>query len=896
MLKCHIIANPELKAEVFESLFTSNRCWVVSDLESKFWMQRFLRNKVQSIVAADRVVRASELWQKIILQIDPQWQVLSPILAKLLIEKWMGESAQTQLSQKDSAKAFQTIGQILPLLTHEQAKDALEEWFQEDPKSKERWNEWYQAGSMLWQSFYKKKMIPMEWMKAVLINEELDHLAPDSYVFDLGLDIDDVESELALNLSRNWDVDIIIPESEVENEVYSQLIARCTPQYYDNTFEPPQRFYKKFPSMLSEVKEVVAQSRRWLDEGIDPKDIAILSPVIENYWPTLSEYLIVEGIPVDKDVVTPLSQIEIYQSWLAKMRVALGKMQGGEGEQIFYSENDEPKIPYQDYKTLFTNIYEVADFKRSELLFADLPAAIHPQKPLKFGAFLQWSLTLLPHSQWSKVLQRVADLDEAYGINEEFNMEMWVQYLENYFSRSEKTIELGDPEGIAVLSINAATHRPFKKIAILGLSEANLIDDSNTALHWTDIETIKVKFGFNLPHPDRCKVQNLLLWLERKELQELILMHSETDFTGTFQAPSVYWLRGALESAESLELQTPGSTRWDQVMQSDPLVLKRGSEQDQHTCAQLIARDLGQQGYPQITFQNLSLSASSLEDYFKCPFILYAKKSLGLSELPSLDLDIDRMTNGQLIHKICEIIIGEQKFILIDSQIDAIIENARSALDVVVYSDEIWKFLKPYYFNVTKAFIEFELQWRSDHPQTQTFALEKSVQTKIDIASGELRFSQQGTIPFRGFIDRIDTNGAGQYAILDYKSTGASLTQHSSWIKNGNLQLAIYSLALLEGAIDGEQKDVVGAFYYVLKDLDRSKGFVVQDADSQFLDQARKKFTREDWQQLLGDTKNLVKLIIDDILAGKIVARPHKEDQCKKCDWNGLCRYPALNQ
>lgn len=893
MLNCHIIASPELKDQVYQNLSDMDRCWVVSDLESKFWMQTFLREKKQTVMASDRVLRASELWQKFLLQIDPQWQVLSPILAKLLIEKWMSEITYGNLSQKDSRRAYQTIGQILPLLTHEQAQDVMGEWFEEDSKSKDRWENWYLMGSTLWQAFAQKKMIPMEWMKAVLINEELDHLPVDTYVFDLGLEMDDVESELALNLSRTMDVDIIIPEAEKDNEVYSQLIARCHPQYYSTEHGDAQKTYKKFPSMLSEVKEVVAQVRQWLDAGIAPESIAILSPVIENYWPTLSEYLIVEGIPVDKDVVTPLSQIEVYQSWLAKMRIALGKMQGFEGEQIFFSETESPKLSYKDYKTLFTNIYDVADFKRSNLLSDDLPTHMSPQKRVKFGEFLQWSLSLLSDSQWVKVLQRIGELDEAYGINEEFPLEMWVQYLENYFSRSEKTIEQGQRHGVAVLSLTAAAHRPFQKMAILGLSESNLVDDANTALHWTDIETIKTKFGFNLPHPDRLKMESLLHWLEKKNVQEFILMHSETDFTGAFQAPSVYWLQGALREQASLDLHSPSATRWDQVMQSDPLWLQRMPVENQVLCANMVDRDLGLAPYPNIPFHNLSLSASSLEEYFKCPFRFYALKGLGLSDLPSLDIDIDHMTKGQLIHKICEIIVADGNFSLSIDVIDGIVERARTELEMVVYSDEIWKFLKPYYVKTTKGFVQFEQQWRKEYPHTQTFALEQEVQTKISVENGDIRFSQQGEIPFRGYIDRIDTNGEGQYVILDYKSSGYGLTQPSSWLKNGSLQLAIYSLALIEGSIGNQAMDVVGAFYYVLKDLDRKKGAAITEADPSFI--PSKKFSREDWLRLLGETKTMVNEIIESIMTGRIQTQPHKEKQCEQCDWSDLCRYPALN-
>lgn len=895
MLTCHITQGPDLKTQVIESLIDKDCRWIVSDLETKFWMQSVLRGH-HSIICSDHVLRASELWQNFLLKIDPEWQILPPQLAQFLIEKWMIEilnQNEFKLSNKDCRRAYQTIGQILPLLSHFQGADAMNDWFAESEAAKERWYDWYQMGLLLWQRFLEKKLIPMEWMKAVLLNEPVETLSQNHFVFDLGLDIDDVESELILNLSRGMDVDVIIPESEIENETYSDLISRCQPINYERKHSLGKRVYKKFPSQLSEVKEAVTKVRTWLDDGVEASDIAIVSPAIENYWPTLSEYLEVEGVEVDKSVVTPLSQFEIYQSWLAKMRLSLNEMKLSDGQQIVFSEVDKPIVNYDKFVSLFTNVYEIEDYSRLEVLQQQIPHRVDPNEQVSFDLFLKWSIHLLDQKDWWSLVKRFPDFDEVMVVQEKLSYKKWLEFFENYFSRTEEKIKSGQEGGVAILLPSAALNRPFKKIFVMGLSENNITEKQDTALHWTDIESIKIKFGFNLPHADRFKMLDKLRWLDLKNCEEIYLSLAETDFSGQFQAPSLYWLKGAIESEHTMSLDSPGHTRWDQLMGADPFCDWSKTSLDANLITEFLKRDRGDVKCEGAQLPSLSLSASSLEEYFKCPFRFFAQKGLGLSQLPSLDLDIDYMTRGRLIHKICEDLLASDQLTKTPQEIEALVEHARAAIDMPIYNNEIWSFLKPFYLELTQNFIKFELEWRNKFPKTKTLHLEKSLKTKIALAEDGFHFSEKGEIPFRGVIDRIDSNGEGQVAILDYKTSGAGLRQYGSWLKNGKLQLALYSLALMEGVAQSKLENVVGAFYYVMKGLERSKGFVLKDADSEFL--PSKKMSREDLDQLLLEMKEKVGSMVRSIINGETGPEPHEDKICETCEWNKICRYPQLN-
>ncbi len=905
MLTCHLISQPDLKAKIFQDFMKNEAQWIVNDLETKFSLQSLVRshnkkniNTDQSIsyLMGEPVLRASELWQKLLHKVDPDWQVLSSQFAQYLVEKWIQEilaQKKLKISAKDFKKAFQTMGQILPLLSHFQGSEALEEWFQENSEAQERWFDWYFLGRELWDKFYQKKMIPQEWMKAVLINESFDSLTAKHYVFDLGFDIDDVEIELIINISRLCDVEVLLPNSDSAKEAYDSLLQISQQKNYQAEPINIVKTYKKLPTMLSEVKEAVSTTRKWIDSGIDPRSIAIVSPVIENYWPTLSEYLMVEGVSFDKSILAPLSQIEFYQNWLSKMRLSLNEGDGLDGEQILFSEEEVPALNFTNYQSSFQNIYDINDFKRAKELKKHIPDPVEKAQYLSFQEFINWSLQLAPKKEWALFSELFQNFDDIHFAKEKLTRIRWFEFFETYLARSEKKIIQADSSGIHVLSVTAALGRPLKRIFMLGLSENNLIENQNTSLHWRDIESIKLNFGFSLSHADRMKMIDRLYWLESKNLDELILTHSEAHFSGRFQAPSLFWLKGAIEEGQSLELSSPTPTRWDELIKSEP-VKDIPLVSDEHLRREnAIQRDLGLSDEKEFLPKALSLSASSLEEYFKCPFRFYAQKSLHLTNLPSLDLDVDRMTRGKLIHKICEIILNQNKLILTDDEINELLEESRKQIEMEVYNDSLWQFVKPYYLKMTQLFLEEERQWRIKYPHTYPFDQEAELKTNILLEDGELTFSAQNGIPFRGYIDRIDTNNDGLFAIVDYKSSGNSLHQYTSWIKNGHFQLLLYSLALMEGALGGEKKEVASASYFVMNKFERNQGFFINDADPLFV--SSKKTTRLDRDQLLSEFKKSITEIISAIQEGQMSPKPKDDLVCQTCQWNKICRYPKLN-
>ena len=342
MLVCHKVYHPHQKEKILKTLIKPRSLWIVSSLQHKFLAQLSRIQWGTGLIPSDVVLRASELWERILLEHQPQWHILDLNLATLFIEKWLPECVRNQnlhLSSFDAPRVYQTVGQILPLLCHDLGHEAIEEWFSQSLEAKDRWYSWYKASAYLWEKFLSQKMIPQEWVKGVLVHEDM--ASGESFIFDLGLDMNDVEGELILNLSYRSDVQVLVPNTKDLLPSYQKLldVGQVVESAKDSFHSHSE--YKKFPSQLSEIKEVVAQVRVWMEEGTPAHKIAVVSPVIENYWPTLSEHFLIEGIIFNKNITSPLSQFEIYQFWLSALRLSLGQGESLRWGAIFLPRRQE---------------------------------------------------------------------------------------------------------------------------------------------------------------------------------------------------------------------------------------------------------------------------------------------------------------------------------------------------------------------------------------------------------------------------------------------------------------------------------------------------------------------------------------------------------------------------
>jgi len=271
--------------------FDPNQCtWVVSDLQSKWEIQERLL-QTEMVLEEEAVLRASEFWSRLLFRWTPEWSLISKELFDQWIWSWMKSTDIQWLKSTDSASLLhQHLEVFIPLFLEDPQGELMEEWFQNNPDSVIKWRHVYEVCKKLWEDVRELKLVSPALVPMVLLHEfEEQNLSevlwPRKIILDLGPRPLGVEKSLFQILAQQGH-DIEFLETQVDVSQIS-LIGDL----------------KRLPTQLGEAKEAVSRVRNLLDQGIAPQDIAILAPDIEAFWPSLSFFLKVEGVPVNKNFV-----------------------------------------------------------------------------------------------------------------------------------------------------------------------------------------------------------------------------------------------------------------------------------------------------------------------------------------------------------------------------------------------------------------------------------------------------------------------------------------------------------------------------------------------------------------------------------------------------------------
>ena len=135
----------------------------------------------------------------------------------------------------------------------------------------------------------------------------------------------------------------------------------------------------------------------------------------------------------------------------------------------------------------------------------------------------------------------------------------------------------------------------------------------------------------------------------------------------------------------------------------------------------------------------------------------------------------------------------------------------------------------------------------------------------------------------RGRIDRVDLDGAGHAAIVDYK--GSQAYPVAKWAPDGRLQVALYMLAVRE--LLGVEP--VAGFYQATSGKDQDMRGVVLE-DSPLADDAVKtdRVPAEELDAILSDAAARAEEVARRLVAGALEARP------ESCGWESKCQYPEV--
>jgi RecB family exonuclease len=903
-------ARPEAKRDLFAQFEPSSAAWVVSDLQSKWHLQKELLARF-GVLEQSCVLRATELWKHFAFQLRPDLRLLSPELAQTLIWNWI------EPLRLPWAKSPQAVPVILKqmqmwmsLLSDPRHQEVMPEWFAANPEAYVRWGHWFELCAQIWQRCSDENLVMVNWLPAILLNEDLSRLQwSRALTFDLGAQISQVEGQLVRELARLFDVKLIFPEAPwvalMQNTLrpYDDLLGE--PYRGDVAWQPKvdaSLEFGRFSTALAEVKDALANVRRWLDAGVAPAAIAVVAPDIEEYWPALQMYAAQEGLPVSKPLTARLGGFVEMAQWMASLRTGLSKVSAADLEVFLFADQESPRLSCDEFRVLFTHVYDSYDLRRAEHLFTAQPEILPADQVLGVAEFLAWSLKFWhARAEASRLTALLQVVGQEVPPELALLPAQWLSYLEGILARRETTLLAGDETGIWCVALSSSDWIPATHGVFLNLSEGALRQLDTSPVSAGEAQKIFADTGYAVGTNDHQELEFELLWFLNREWSELRLSFAGTDFAGRVLTPSKLWMWAAFSNDKLLEKPVaPMATRWDEIQRLPLAELAKLREWSGPRVVAMetgLARDVSTEVNSWSASLSERISASSLEKYWRCPFVYAAERKLKLNDEPALDLDLDRRTRGSLLHALAEELSLEPlRFERTDEELAALVDEVREKESIRLGDERLWPAQRAQHVRLARYFLDFERAWRERFPNTQTVGRELAFQAYLDPTTGAVT-AEPSAVTLAGRLDRVDRDSQGRYALIDYKASAGSLRNWKSWLEGHEIQLALYSLLLQEGLAGLEKGPVVAANYYVIKESDRRKGFHLRDESSELYSSSDCHYNfilEEEKKDLFAKLRAQIGAAVSEIMAGHLNPKPENETQCASCSWRSLCRAPHL--
>ncbi len=970
---------------ICQNFDTLHETLVVADLNTKLHIQKDLMEK-HSFLEKDAVLRVNELWIKILFKIQPDMRVVSPTLARSLIMKWLEEAdIPWARTTRAASSVFQYIQQLLPLLCRESHNDVLKSWLENHPNAIIRWGHWFQLALDCWTYFDSLKLIPNPWVRAYLASIYEGHLVWEKkLIVNLGYHLSPVESDILSQMQKKHDIEVLKPAPQWAEDTKESLLGysllapktkttppqpsmgdtttnacantnACEPSLITNppenlwTRRPPS--FRRFSTMVSEVKDTTATVRQWLDTGAQPHEIAVLAPNIEVYWTVLRLYFQQEGIEVEKPLVIPLiSRLDISR-WLSSLRLRSGKVSYEDIEITGFT----PPLPpleegFEFIRRIFKNIYGPEDLKRFPRIAQKLSNSLQedhtlqgdhtPQKDgstqrnkllpknkrLQRDEFFALAFPLWKGGETSAFQLLCEFLFADAPPHLSLKLSQWIAYVEELCARIEMKEKTPTGDGIPFNNIESGIHSKCKYVYMMGVSESELKPRGGTTIDFKDVLEIHRDTGYVIDFVDPKKQEFEIRWLLESPLKDIVVSVSSSNFLGAVEGPARLWLQGAmtqsyapknpnapsdpktLQPPNDLEaLSSPAPSRWDEI--------QLNALGDSHSLEKT-------QGRIKLD-QRPSLSVTTLQNYAQCPFIFAARKLFCLQNLPNIDMDLDALTQGQVMHDIFKKLTQppfRENYTNPELMqiIQSCVNNQKNHTSGSLWDPRIWDFFKPGLLKMARQFITSEIKLRKSFPKMRTEGREIPLKADWNLKKGDITAPGSGDYEFKGSIDRVDTNRGSdtgacrtetatrnpmaktpvtEVSVVDYKLSLGGLTNFKSWAKNDSFQLSIYARALQGGWTELGPQEVLSAFYYVGRNMSREKGFATKDRGGDLFE-ATEAHCYDNWsviQKHQDKVMSKIQEIIQRIEDGDFRPLPKDAKSCRECHWRKMCRAPHLN-
>lgn len=489
--------------------------------------------------------------------------------------------------------------------------------------------------------------------------------------------------------------------------------------------------------------------------------------------------------------------------------------------------------------------------------------------------------------------------------------------LEAMLSQEVTTKPTSWRSGIRVLTPTEARGLSFRVSFLVGLNEGVVPRLTPTGWLLREERVLDLPFASLLPtNREQLRRERLLFsYLLKTAREKLVLSCCQTNEEGEAVNPSSFWedlielLPGAqpIKEVETGSLIAPFSS-----FNSAALAL----EVDEKIRVALARQRAGRarNGYlgpseAQLLRAKLSdkpFGISALEEYMTCPFLYFCRRWLRIDPLGEPEIIPSRLTEGSIAHLVLkEFFHRHRGEVLLRKSLDMYLTEIRNLVQKHYPQAEAKKSMlhhnllvlgREHLISLLTRVVQEEVAWgeKTDgrfipryfelgfggllHDADASSTPQPLVLTAEDVPP------DRPPLKIWGKIDRVDTDGAGNFIVYDYKT--GTLPAQGEILSGKRLQLPLYLLAVSRLFLPEGRP--VGAAYYSLQQANRLRG--IWRAEAQVLGiGTRNILTDEEWTATLKNAVTAALQSYHAILQGAFPFCPPK--LCPDyCEFWSICR------
>ncbi len=888
------LGHPDQIQKIIEQYPVDEYCWIVSDLKSKQDLQKLCLQK-NNFYFDENILRISDFWSMWLRRLAPHVQILSSDFIRIYIQQISETDQALNMKPNEVSTLHYFIQQLAPLLLSAN-HESLMEWFVENKYNNDehKWYKWYLKSKYVLSLLIDKNIIDANWVSSYLQSLDLQKMTETiPLILDLGSEMTSVEMDIFIRLAKKRDVRVIVPNPSWQKKyqfllnTYKINSGFAQKNIYENKnnldIELKPDHFLRLSTQLAEIKWITQTVRGWLDQGIEPHEIALLSPQVEKYWPALSVHFESEGIPIDKPVVTSLISTGLFQNLIAMIQSFSSSLTWEDLETSYFQnsakvETESDLKDFAKFKALFIELTDADDLGRDAEIKKIYYRKIDFQTVLARSEFLAKTIEIISKQNIQKTeLKDYQNLLEiifkdflSRTTDQKFKFSDWFDLFKSILSNKELKIKNAHMDGIQIRNLGAVYLNKITHRIWFGLDDSVFQSSSKNLIPIKDIEILKNVFDFPLQYPEESHDEFNLRWLSKSTCTEQFFTCSHVSLTGEPLNTSIF----ILENNSAPDYLFVPKTRMDQMQNTFKANENQKIFFEKNPSKNIVPN-----------FQPRDISGTDIVQYANCEFKLLASRGFKLRDYSIVSIDLDPMQKGTLAHELFEFLMTEEKYKNTnENEITVFLDQKRIDSRLYPNDDLFWTLQKNKFIQIGLRFSENEKKRLNG--QSYKHLLEKEFNLKFE------------DFNIKGRIDRIDRDvSTNEYLIYDYKRSDSSNISHvDKWISKIEFQMLFYILAVAEDIAPLDQ--IRGAVYYFYQKLKVNKGLLSVGNDQFDSTIEIKKNMNMDPSQvsgLLNEFKIVLAEVFSKLKKSEFSANPDDQAICDTCDWRRLCRAHHLN-